>query len=96
MEASDNVLILVVNGKIFTIDEILKAVKSKKNNVSIGTGKSVSRDSMKKNNVFIPNNDNNGNEDEAQERSKTAWSNTVSALQAAKLVVSLNNIAAMM
>ena len=96
MEASDNVLILVVNGKVFTIDEILKAVKSKKNNISISTGGSVSRDSMKKNNVFIPNDDSDGNEDEAQERSKIAWSNTVSALQAAKLVVSLNNIAAMM
>jgi hypothetical protein len=46
---ADNVIVLVINGKMFRIDEILKRVKD--STLSVSAAGSVSRDSLKKQNI---------------------------------------------
>ena len=93
-DGADNVIVLVINGKMFRIDEILKKVKNA--TLSVATGGSISRDSLKKANVWNPDNEYDGNEDDAKERSEKAWNSTIKTLQAGKLRVTLNGIAALM
>jgi hypothetical protein len=72
----------------------LKRVKD--STLSVSAAGSVSRDSLKKQNIWKIDNEHDGNIDDAEERSSLAWNNTIKALQAAKLRVTLNGIASLM
>lgn len=97
-EGADNVLVLVINGNAFTIDEVLSKLingSNAKGQLNVSNTGLGGRDRLIKLNTWKKDSNKNGGSDEAENRGKQSYKAVIDKLSKSRFRVSLNNIAAL-